>query len=88
MFLLISLIVFSTLTYRSQITIDTIKELRDTIYEVWENEDESSRGKTEEFNFALKDQNIWGHTHRMYLIGFNSIRYPWQIPKDFPRDAL
>jgi hypothetical protein len=24
----------------------------------------------------------------MYLIGFNSIRYPWFIPKDFPRDAL
>jgi hypothetical protein len=24
----------------------------------------------------------------MYLIGSNSIRYPWYIPKDFPRDAL
>ena len=24
----------------------------------------------------------------MYLIGCNSIRYPWFIPKDFPRDAL
>jgi hypothetical protein len=24
----------------------------------------------------------------MYLIGFNSIRYPWFLPKDFPRDAL
>lgn len=24
----------------------------------------------------------------MYFIGFNSIRYPWFIPKDFPRDAL
>lgn len=24
----------------------------------------------------------------MYLIGFNSIRFPWAIPKDFPRDAL
>ena len=24
----------------------------------------------------------------MYLIGFNSIKYPWFIPKDFPRDAL
>lgn len=65
-----------------------MKELRDTIYEVWDEEDESNRGKTEEYNFGLKDQNIWGHTHRMYLLGFNSIRYPWQIPKDFPRDAL
>jgi hypothetical protein len=24
----------------------------------------------------------------MYLIGNNSIRFPWFIPKDFPRDAL
>jgi hypothetical protein len=24
----------------------------------------------------------------MYLIGFNAIKYPWFIPKDFPRDAL
>ena len=24
----------------------------------------------------------------MYLIGSNSIRFPWFIPKDFPRDAL
>ena len=24
----------------------------------------------------------------MYLIGQNSIKFPWIIPKDFPRDAL
>jgi hypothetical protein len=24
----------------------------------------------------------------MYIIGSNTIRYPWFIPKDFPRDAL
>jgi hypothetical protein len=24
----------------------------------------------------------------MYLIGFNSVKYPWFIAKDFPRDAL
>jgi len=24
----------------------------------------------------------------MYLIGFNTIHFPWFIPKDFPRDAL
>ena len=24
----------------------------------------------------------------MYLIGCNSVKYPWFIPKDFPRDAL
>jgi len=31
---------------------------------------------------------IWCHSHRMYLIGSNSIKNPWFIPKDFPRDAL
>lgn len=36
----------------------------------------------------MRDANIWCHTHRMYIIGFNSIRFPWFIPKDFPRDAL
>jgi len=24
----------------------------------------------------------------MYLVGDNSFHFPWQIPKDFPRDAL
>jgi len=24
----------------------------------------------------------------MYFIGKNSVKYPWFIPKDFPRDAL
>lgn len=38
--------------------------------------------------FELKDFNIWSHVHRMYLIGQNSINFPWIIPKDFPVDAL
>lgn len=36
----------------------------------------------------MNEADIWSHTHRMYLIGSNSIKYPWYIPKDFPRDAL
>lgn len=24
----------------------------------------------------------------MYLIGDNSVRFPWKLPKDFPKDAL
>ena len=39
-------------------------------------------------DMSLKDSNIWSHTHRMYLIGYNSIKFPWFIAKDFPRDAL
>jgi hypothetical protein len=39
-------------------------------------------------DMSLKDSNIWSHSHRMYLIGYNSIKFPWFIAKDFPRDAL
>ena len=36
----------------------------------------------------MRDHEVWSHAHRMYLIGNNSIKYPWQIPKDFPYHAL
>lgn len=36
----------------------------------------------------MVDSDIVSHTHRMYLIGENSIYFPWFIPKDFPCKAL
>ena len=36
----------------------------------------------------MRDSDIWSHTHRMYLIGENSISYPWFLTKDFPSNAL
>lgn len=36
----------------------------------------------------MNDSDIWSHSHRMYLIGENSISFPWYIPKDFPNKAL
>jgi hypothetical protein len=36
----------------------------------------------------MRDSEIWNHYYRMYLIGENSISYPWYMPKDFPNDAL
>lgn len=36
----------------------------------------------------MNDDCVWSHTHRMYLIGSNTIGYPFFIPKDFPKDAL
>ena len=62
--------------------------MHETLYKVWEENDELGRGKVDEKDFSLKDQTIWSHTHRMYFIGFNSMRYPWFIPKDFPRESL
>lgn len=39
-FLLLALIVFAMLSYRSQLIIDEMKELRDSIYEDWEDKNE------------------------------------------------
>lgn len=39
-------------------------------------------------NLHMRDGDIWSHYYRMYLIGENSISYPWYMPKDFPSDAL
>ena len=36
----------------------------------------------------MKDADIWSHTYRMYLIGDNSIHYPWYISTDFPANCL
>jgi len=39
-------------------------------------------------NMKIKDGDIWSHSARMYLIGENSIAFPWYIPKDFPARSL
>jgi len=41
-----------------------------------------------ETSINMRDSDIWSHYYRMYLIGENSISYPWYMPKDFPSDAL
>ena len=39
-------------------------------------------------DMQMQDEEIWSHSHRMYLLGDNSIAYPWFISKDFPPHAL
>lgn len=39
-------------------------------------------------NLKMHDSDIWSHSHRMYLLGENSISFPWYVPKDFPSRAL
>ena len=39
-------------------------------------------------DLAMRDEDIWSHTHRMYLLGDNSILNPWYLPSDFPNQAL
>jgi hypothetical protein len=48
----------------------------------------SIRGATEISDLSMNDAAVWSHQHRMYVIGSNSINFPWFIPKDFPKDAL
>jgi hypothetical protein len=36
----------------------------------------------------MRDSDIWSHTHRMYMIGENSVSYPWFLTRDFPTNAL
>jgi len=42
----------------------------------------------EKGSLHMRDADLWAHSHRMYLIGENSISFPWYIPKDFPNAAL
>jgi hypothetical protein len=78
------------LSHRSQLISDELKDLPETLYMMWENDynGPNFRGNTELNEFGMNDDCVWSHTHRMYLIGQNNIRFPWFIPKDFPRDAL
>ena len=44
--------------------------------------------KNRNINIEMKDKDLWHHTHRLYLIGYNSIKFPWTITKDIPKNAL
>ena len=39
-------------------------------------------------NLAMRDEDIWSHSHRMYLLGNNSVKFPWFVPKDFPFNSV
>jgi hypothetical protein len=49
---------------------------------------ESTEALPTEKNLRMKDTDIWSHTSRMYLIGENSISFPFYIPRDFPSRSL
>ena len=36
----------------------------------------------------MRDEEIWCHEHRMYLIGDNSINFPWYLSNDFTARSL
>jgi hypothetical protein len=67
-----------------------LQGLENTLYSEWKKHDQAARGVAPPTakRFDLRDKEIFHHTDRMYLIGNNSIRNPWVIPKDFSRAAL
>jgi len=52
------------------------------------NELDENDSLIEKGSLHMRDADLWAHSHRMYLIGENSISFPWYIPKDFPNAAL
>jgi hypothetical protein len=53
-----------------------------------EEDEENSESIIGKGNLQMHDSDIWAHSYRMYLIGDNSIHYPWYISKDFPARSL
>lgn len=53
-----------------------------------EEEDQNTETIIGKGNLQMQDSDIWAHAYRMYLIGDNSIHYPWYISKDFPSRSL
>lgn len=94
-FLLISLLVFACLSHRASIINSEMKNMPEDLFTQWEDDSDfqSIRGSIENgangiTDLSMGDSAVWSHSHRMYLIGSNSISFPWFIPKDFPKDAL
>jgi hypothetical protein len=69
------------------------KDLYSTVYDGvlfqdnYEETDEDT-GMVGPATLHMRDGDIWSHTHRMYMIGENSISYPWFMTRDFPTNAL
>ena len=86
LFIWIALIAHSTWILRAD------KDFRSKVYDgVLFNSDavaDPTECITDSGNLRMNDSDIWSHAHRMYLIGENSISFPWYMPKDFPSRAL
>ncbi len=90
--LFVCLVIWVSLICRSKQIQNLLKLFNEKVYDdvliTEDNSFEISVTECTQNNIALADREIWSHTHRMYLIGENSITYPWYITKDFPIKAL
>eukprot|EP00347_Sterkiella_histriomuscorum_P024011 403332615 len=39
-------------------------------------------------NIEMKEKDLWFHTHRLYLLGMNTIQFPWVLIKDGSQSIL
>lgn len=91
-FMILVLFLWIALIAHSKWILRADKSFRSTVYDGVlfnsESEIDHSELMAGPRNLEMHDSDIWSHSHRMYLIGENSINFPWYMPKDFPSRAL
>jgi len=89
-FCLITMLIWIMIVIRSSCIKNYFKDEYDTVFNnvIFNDDDDSQDAILGETSINMRDSDIWSHYYRMYLIGENSISYPWYMPKDFPSDAL
>jgi len=91
-FFILVLFIWITLIAHSQWILRADKDFRSKVYDgvlfTSEADSDPTENTISPSNLKMNDSDIWSHSHRMYLIGENSINFPWYMPKDFPSRAL
>lgn len=91
-FMLLVLFIWTVLIAQSKWILRADKSFRSTVYDgvlfTTDAEEDAAEDIIGPRNLRMHDSDIWSHTHRMYLLGENSISFPWYMPKDFPSRAL
>lgn len=94
LFLLLSLVLWVIMAARSACIRASFKDFYSTVYDGVLFADSNDTNEENEgmmvgpASMHMRDSDIWSHTHRMYLIGENSVSYPWFFTRDFPANAL
>lgn len=91
-FMLLLILIWISLIARSNAIMESIGKAHSKVYDgvlfTTGAEKDNQERPISKKNMCMQDSDIWSHSHRMYLIGENSINFPWYIPKDFPNRAL
>lgn len=93
LFLVLTMVLWILIAIRSTCIRSATKDYYQTVYDgvlfsdQYVDNDEGE-GMVGPASLHMRDGDIWSHTHRMYMIGENSISYPWFMPRDFPTNGL